>query len=223
MTSSSRPSSAAAVAASIAVFTIGPYASTVTSVPSRTTREANSGSGVASVSSSPFSQYRRLGSRKTIGSSAAMACWIIQYASTGLEQATTLSPAVCAKYASGLSLWCSTAPMPPPNGIRITIGMMHPAAAAEVQLRDLADDLVVGRVDEAVELDLAHRPIAAHRQPDRGAEDAGLGERGIDHPVLTEVLLQPVGDPEDTAELADVLAHHEDLRSRPPSRPAGPS
>ena len=27
-----------------------------------------------------------------------------------------------AKYASGLSLWCSTAPMPPPNGTRITTG-----------------------------------------------------------------------------------------------------
>ena len=31
---------------------------------------------------------------------------------------------MCAKYASGLSLWCSTAPMPPPNGIRITIGIL---------------------------------------------------------------------------------------------------
>jgi hypothetical protein len=37
--------------------------------------------------------------------------------------ATTFRPAVCAKYASGLSLWCSTAPMPPPNGIRMTIGI----------------------------------------------------------------------------------------------------
>jgi hypothetical protein len=29
--------------------------------------------------------------------------------------------------------------------------------------------------------------------------------------VLAEVLLQPVGDTEDAAELADVLAHHDDL------------
>ena len=28
-----------------------------------------------------------------------------------------------AKYASGLSLWCSTAPMPPPNGMRIVTGI----------------------------------------------------------------------------------------------------
>lgn len=53
-----------------------------------------------------------------------MACWIITYASCGLEQVTTFRPAVCAKYASGDSEWCSTAPMPPPNGIRITMGML---------------------------------------------------------------------------------------------------
>ena len=44
--------------------------------------------------------------------------------SAGLEQATTRSPAVCEKYASGDSLWCSTAPMPPPNGIRIVTGRL---------------------------------------------------------------------------------------------------
>ena len=48
--------------------------------------------------------------------------------------------------------------------------------------------------------------------PDRGAEDAGLRERRVDDPVLAEVLLQAVGDPEDAAELADVLAHDQDLR-----------
>ena len=31
---------------------------------------------------------------------------------------------MCANCASGLSLWCSTAPMPPPNGIRMTIGIL---------------------------------------------------------------------------------------------------
>ena len=117
-----------------------------------------------------------------------------------------------AKYASGDSLWCSTAPMPPPNGILITIGIFSRPRGAEVHLRHLADDLVEGRVDEAVELDLADRPVAAHRHPDRGADDAGLGQRGVDHPVLAEVLLQALGDPEDPAELADVLAGEDDLR-----------
>ncbi len=118
---------------------------------------------------------------------------------------------MCAKYASGDSEWCSTAPMPPPNGIRMTIGSRTLALRAVVHLRHLGDDLVVRRVDEAVELDLADRPVAADRQADRGADDAGLGQRGVDHPVLAEVLLQAVGDPEDAAELADVLAHDDDL------------
>ena len=41
-----------------------------------------------------------------------------------LAQATTRSPAVCANSASGDSLWCSTAPIPPPHGIRIVTGMV---------------------------------------------------------------------------------------------------
>ena len=88
---------------------------------------------------------------------------------------------------------------------------LDPALGAEVDLGDLADDLVVGRVDEAVELDLDDRAVAAHRHADRGADDAGLGERAVDDAVLAEVLLQAVGDPEDAAELADVLTHDQDL------------
>ena len=170
------------------------------------------------LSTSALSQYRRLGSKKITGSSEAIACWIMANASAGSEQATTLRPAVWAKNASGDSLWCSTAPMPPPNGMRITIGRGLPAGPV-AHLRELADDLVVRRVDEAVELDLADRPVAAQGQADRRADDAGLGERGVDDAVLAEVLLQAVGDPEDAAELADVLAHDQDLGvvlQRPP-------
>src|SRR5690625_6906224 len=85
------------------------------------------------------------------------------------------------------------------------------AQGAVVQLRDLGDDLVVGREDEGVELDLDDRAVAADGHADRGADDAGLGQRGIDDSLRTEVLLQTFGDAEDTAELADVLA--EDRKS----------
>jgi hypothetical protein len=90
-------------------------------------------------------------------------------------------------------------------------GDAEPAARAVVHLRHLRHDLVVRGVDEAVELDLADRPVAADGQTDSGADDAGLGQRGVDHPLVAEVLLEPVGDPEDAAELADVLAHDDDL------------
>src|SRR3984957_19773924 len=80
-------------------------------------------------------------------------------------------------------------------------------AGAVAHLGELADDLVERGEDEAVKLDLAHRPVAAQRQADRGADDARLGQRGIDHAMLAEVLLQSVRHPEDAAELADILAH----------------
>ena len=56
-----------------------------------------------------------------------------------------------------------------------------------------------------------HRAVAAVCQADGGAHDAGLGERGVHDAVLPKVLLQPVGDAEDAAEGADVLAHQDHL------------
>src|SRR6478735_10725919 len=85
------------------------------------------------------------------------------------------------------------------------------AEGTGVHLGDLADDLVEGRIDEAVELDLADGAVAAQRHADRGADDAGLGERAVDDAVLAEVLLQALGDAEDATELADVLTDEHDL------------
>ena len=85
------------------------------------------------------------------------------------------------------------------------------AERAGPHLGDLADDVVERRVDEPVELDLDDGAVAAQGQADRGADDAGLGERGVDDPLLAEVLLQALGDAEDAAELADVLTHEDDL------------
>ncbi len=45
-------------------------------------------------------------------------------ASAASAHATTRSPAVCAKNTSGDSLWCSTAPMPPPHGMRMVTGRL---------------------------------------------------------------------------------------------------
>src|SRR3954449_5364154 len=89
---------------------------------------------------------------------------------------------------------------------------LHMAGRPVVHLGDLADDLVERREHEAVELDLADRPEPSNRQSDGRADDARLGERGVDDAVLTEVLLQPVSDAEDAAEPTDVLTHDDDLR-----------
>ncbi|CAH0276377.1 hypothetical protein SRABI128_03529 [Microbacterium sp. Bi128] len=114
MTSQLVPSLSASAAACSSVVTMAPWPTRVTSVPRRTTRLACSGRAGASVSTSPFCQYFAFGSRKTTGSGESIACWIIQYASLAVEGLTTRRPGVCVKYASGLSWWCSIAPMCPP-------------------------------------------------------------------------------------------------------------
>ena len=122
-------------------------------------------------------------------------------ASTGLDGVTTRSPAVCAKYASGDSLWCSTAPMPPPNGRRTVDG--HRACGrrtAQCMLGELDTIWSNARYTKPSNWISHHRPVAAHRQADRGADDRRLRERGVDDAQLAEVLLQAVGHAEDAAE-----------------------
>src|SRR5262245_36721252 len=81
-----------------------------------------------------------------------------------------------------------------------------------MHLRNLRHDLVVRRVNKAVELDLAYRAVPANGESNGGPDDAGLGERSVHHPLLAEVLLQTVGNSEDAAQLSDVLTHDENLR-----------
>ncbi len=42
--------------------------------------------------------------------------------------------------------------------------------------------------------------------PIAGADDPRLGQRGVEHPTVSEVALQMLRHAEDAAELADVLA-----------------
>lgn len=63
------------------------------------------------------------------------------------------------------------------------------AAVPVGELGKLRHDLVEARVDEAVELDLAHRPVSAHREADRGADDARLGKGRVEHAAVAEVCL----------------------------------
>ena len=94
------------------------------------------------------------------------------------------------------------------------------AAGAVVQLGQVAGDLLEGRVGERVELHLDDRTQPVHRHADRGADDAGLGQRSVEHPFVAEALGQPVGDPENAAERADVLAEHQHAVVGAARRPA---
>ncbi len=71
-------------------------------------------------------------------------------------------------------------------------------------------DLVVRGTEEAVELDLGHRAQSSHREADRGADDAALGQRRVDDAVRAKALLETLGDAEDAAIGANVLAEQDD-------------
>ena len=88
----------------------------------------------------------------------------------------------------------------------------HLAAGAPAVAADVRDQLVEAGVRERVVLHLAHRPEAGHAEPDRGAEDPGLGERRVDAAVGAEAVAEPGGGAEDAARAADVLAHHHHVR-----------
>jgi len=83
------------------------------------------------------------------------------------------------------------------------------AVAAIADLRRLTDDLVERRIDEVGKLDLGDRPHALHRESDRNADDAGFGQRRVEHALGPEFFLQAFGQQEHIAARADVFAHQQ--------------
>src|SRR5216117_2322555 len=80
------------------------------------------------------------------------------------------------------------------------------ALRARAVARDVVLDLVETLEGEAGELDLAHGLEPVQRHADGGADDAGFGERTVDHALAAELAVQVLGDAEDAAVDADVLA-----------------
>ena len=79
-----------------------------------------------------------------------------------------------------------------------------PAVAAHVR-----DELIEARVRERVVLHLADGPEPRHAEPDRGAEDASLGERRVHAAVGTEAVAEPCRGAEDPSRPTHVLTHDE--------------
>ena len=86
-----------------------------------------------------------------------------------------------------------------------SIRTIHAALEAGVRLLDTGDFYGMG------DNELLIGEALAGGEPDAHAHDARLGERGVEHPVLTELGLQAVGRAEDTAVAADVLTEHDDI------------
>ena len=79
-----------------------------------------------------------------------------------------------------------------------------------MRLRRHGHDRVERASDEVCELQLDDGPIAHPRGADRGADEALLRDRRVDHALLAELVQQSGGDAEGAAEDADVLAEEED-------------
>ncbi|MNK72771.1 hypothetical protein D3C87_922550 [compost metagenome] len=85
-------------------------------------------------------------------------------------------------------------------------------ARAVAHLGRFRDDLVIGRINIVGELDLDDRAQAIGAHADGGGDDAALRNRGVEAAGQAVLLLQLVGDAEDAAEIARVLAEGQDVR-----------
>jgi hypothetical protein len=84
-------------------------------------------------------------------------------------------------------------------------------ARAVAHLGRFGDDLVIGRIDVVGELDLDDGAQAVGAHADGGGDDAAFADRGVEAAGQAVLLLQLVGDAEDAAEIARVLAEDEDV------------
>ena len=121
---------------------------------------------------------------------------------------TILSPAVPTNQPSGEPAWNGPPRTPPPVGQRIVIGIACPdrqcVFAATVTIGSN------GAGDEVGELQLDDGTLAHPGGADRRADEPLLGDRGVDHALVAELVERPGGDAERAAERADVLAEQED-------------
>src|SRR3989344_4753845 len=85
------------------------------------------------------------------------------------------------------------------------------AAASRPYADRVAQNLVEGRVHEPGKLYLGHRAHAVDGQPDRGADDAELCQRGVAHALRAELPDEAVRCAEHAAVKAHVLAEDHDL------------
>ncbi len=98
------------------------------------------------------------------------------------------------------------------------------AAEHVAQLGALVEDLVHAAAEEVDEHQLGDWAQAGGRGADGGADEAGLGDRGVQHPIAPELLDEPFGDAHhpapgvvvaeviDRGPAGDVLAEEDDRR-----------
>ena len=161
----------------------------------------------------------RFGSKKSTGSGSRIDASRSPFASCGFDGQTTLRPGDVDEERLGrLRVVVPAADAAADRRADDELGRVLAARAVAV-LRELGDDLVVRREDEVGELDLrdGHEPVERHA--DRACRRCRPRESGVSMTRSSpNSSKRPCGDAEDAADLADVLAEHDDARSRAASR-----
>ena len=83
------------------------------------------------------------------------------------------------------------------------------AAHHEPQLRRLVQDLVERDPCEVGELELDDGTQPGQRGADPAADESALGQRRVPDAIGAVALVEALGRPEQAADAADVLAHHD--------------
>src|SRR6266849_9709136 len=99
----------------------------------------------------------------------------------------------------------------PERGSDRDLGVVPPTRALAV-FSELGADLMEPLGAEAQKLYLRHRHHPRQGKAEGRADDAGLGERSVDHPRDAEALHQPARRTKDTAQLAHVEPEHHHAR-----------
>ena len=89
-------------------------------------------------------------------------------------------------------------------------GRVEISRAPIAQPRQLAHDLIESGIDVVGELDFRDGAQSVHPHADRRSDDPAFRDRGIEHPMVAILALQPLSSAEHAAEVADVLAHEHD-------------
>src|SRR6185369_12481965 len=90
-------------------------------------------------------------------------------------------------------------------------GRREIACAPIAEPRGFRHELIEGGVDIVGELDLRHGPKSVSRHADSHADNAPFVYGRVEYTGLAIFRLQPLGRLEHAPEIADVLAHHDDI------------
>ena len=125
------------------------------------------------------------------GSSSKIAEVSRPFPSRGVDGMITFIPGTCMNHASSDCECVAPVASPPYTWVRTVIGAVVRPAVMNRSLRGVVDQLVGRDPDEVHDHDLGDRQHAVDGGADGRTDDGGLGDRGVEHPVVAVLRRQP--------------------------------